>query len=103
MSGVDVSGREAVGNGFELKRREAVESGGTSGFKKTFVVELGVDEGYVEASAVEEFGYFEHGVHVALSWEWYAHCMWLFANGYGTHFYLDEEEGVLEMCCAVLG
>ncbi|KAG5526033.1 hypothetical protein RHGRI_032355 [Rhododendron griersonianum] len=52
--GVD-SGREAVGDGFVAKVRQAVEGVGTSGFEQTSVVVLCVHKGYVEAFVVQEF------------------------------------------------
>ena len=56
LCGVDVSRREAIGNGFETKGRETIEGVRASGLEQTFVIELCVDEGDMEASMVKYFG-----------------------------------------------
>lgn len=72
-----VRGRKAIGYGGEAEVGEAVEGRGASGSEEATVVEVGVDECDVEATVVEEFGYFEHGVHVALCRYWHHNGMWL--------------------------
>ncbi|GAB4861241.1 hypothetical protein Ancab_036402 [Ancistrocladus abbreviatus] len=59
---------EAIRDGFELERREAVERMGASRSKEAPVVEFSVDEGDMEGSGMKEFSQLEHGVNVALCW-----------------------------------
>lgn len=58
------------------------------------MVELCVDERDVEAIEMEEFSQFEHWVYVALSREWYAHCMGLVCKGDRTHSLSGKNEGI---------
>ena len=62
LGGVGVGGREAVRDGAEPEGREAVEGGGAAGPQEAVVVVLGVDEGDVEALAVEDLGQLIIGV-----------------------------------------
>lgn len=78
MGGVGVCRqREAIGDGLETEVGEARKGIGALRFEEAAVVVVGVDEGNVEASLMEEEGEFEHGVNVALGWKWDAYCMWL--------------------------
>lgn len=79
---VDIGGREAVRDGSEAEIRNSGEGGVAAAAKDATVVEVGVDEGDVEAHEAEGFGEVEHGVDVALGREGDADCMGLgFCHG----------------------
>uniref|UniRef100_A0A1D1XXD7 Rhombotin-2 n=1 Tax=Anthurium amnicola TaxID=1678845 RepID=A0A1D1XXD7_9ARAE len=69
LRGIEVRGREAIGDGVEAKVREASEGRGAPRLEEAAVVVLGVDEGDVEATGVETKGQVQHGGYVALRWE----------------------------------
>lgn len=76
MSGVELGrGRETVGDGGEIEVIGGEGINGALGGEETFVAVLGVDEGDVEATGVDELGEVEHGGYMALCWEWDAYCM----------------------------
>ncbi|WVZ77085.1 hypothetical protein U9M48_024986, partial [Paspalum notatum var. saurae] len=66
LRGVGVRRREAVGDGGEAEAGHAVERAGATRAEQAAVVELGVDEGDVEAAPVEQLGQLHHRRHVAL-------------------------------------
>jgi hypothetical protein len=78
---VGVGRREAVRDGGEAEPREAVQRGGAAGAEEAAVVELGVDEGDVEATVVEDLGELQHGRDVPLRRERHAHGVRLVAVG----------------------
>uniref|UniRef100_J3LYF4 Uncharacterized protein n=1 Tax=Oryza brachyantha TaxID=4533 RepID=J3LYF4_ORYBR len=78
---VGVGRRKAVGDGGEAEPREAVQRGGAPGAEEPAMVELGVDEGDVEAPAVEDLGQLQHRRDVALRRERQAHGVRLVAVG----------------------
>ena len=56
LGGVGGGGRwEAIGDGLEAEGGDAAEGGRALGLEEAAVVEVGVDEGDVETSVVEEF------------------------------------------------
>ncbi|KAF3631165.1 hypothetical protein FXO38_26769 [Capsicum annuum] len=76
LCGILIRGsRESVRDGLKTKGREAIEGIGTLRFEQSPVIEFCVDEGYMKASDMEDFGHFEHRVYMALYWKWYAYCM----------------------------
>ena len=73
LGGVDVGRGQTLRDGGEAEVREAVERAGAAGAEQAAVVELRVDEGDVEAPAVEDLGQLQHRRDVALRWERHAH------------------------------
>jgi len=71
LRGVGVGRREAVRDGVEAEPGHAVQR--AAGAVQAPVVELGVDEGDLEATRVEELGELQHGRHVALRRVRHAH------------------------------
>lgn len=66
---------EPVGDDLEPEASDQALEGRPGGGlpEQAVVVELGVDEGDVEALMMQELGHFEHRVDVALGWEGNAH------------------------------
>jgi hypothetical protein len=73
LRGVGVGRRQPVRDGGEAEAREARDGGGAPGADEAAVVVLGVDEGDVEALAVERLGQLHHWRDVALRRERDAH------------------------------
>ena len=73
LRSVGVRVRQAVRDGGEAEAREARDGLGAPGPDQAAVVVLGVDEGDVEALAVEDLGQLHHRRHVALRRERDAH------------------------------
>jgi hypothetical protein len=98
LRGVGVGRRQAVRDGGEAEPREARDGGGAAGADEAAVVVLGVDEGDVEAPAVEDLGKLQHRRDVALRRERQAHRvrLWLLAGGRsssGAHLRLRLGKG----------
>jgi hypothetical protein len=73
LGGVGVGRRQAVRDGGELEVRESVQRAGAAGTEEAAVVELRVDEGDVEAPAVEDLGQLQHGRDMDLRRERHQH------------------------------
>lgn len=86
LRGVHVRRGQTFRYGGEPEPLEAVERTGALGTEEPAVVELGVDEGDVEAPAVEDLGQLQHRRDVPLRRERHAHGVRLVGIGlHGTH------------------
>ena len=92
LRGVGVRVRQAVGDGGEAEARQVRDGLGAPGPDEAAVVVLGVDEGDVEALAVEDLGQLHHRRHVALRRERDAHRVRLVA---GCHLSSAGKERVM--------
>ena len=89
LGGVRVGRRQAIRDGGETEAREAVERSRAAGPEQAAVVVLAVDEGDVEAPAVEDLAQLQHRRDVALRRERHQHGVRLAGVGSNVGAHVD--------------